>query len=302
MPKLVTQAQMGRWRELLSEGKDYKEIGRITGWQDRTVRKHLESDIRSSGATQIRRELFKERLGQHWDMLLENVLASLDSLKPLPPQESVLSWISSSGSAREVFMGAVVARTDDWDLSVEVQARSLVEWPLLRQHILRDPLWEAVQEWEVAFKADLLGRRKYYMAVQEHLRHEAGGLPVAERTAGERALTPRAIYAVFIEGCVRSLGLSSRTIDERSVMENTAGELKVLGVNNAAHGQGLREPLLKAASSGVDLWATFPGSKRWSTQYQALERATRELNRTITHLRLLRYLPGVCSVCSRFDV
>ena len=89
MPKKVTLAQIKIWRELLSDGKDYLEIGRITGWQDRTVRKHLESDIRSSGATEIRRELFKERLGQHWDMLLERVLGSLDSLKPLPPQEGV---------------------------------------------------------------------------------------------------------------------------------------------------------------------------------------------------------------------
>ena len=70
----------------------------------------------------------------------------------------------------------------------------------------------------------------------------------------------------------------------------------------AAHGQGLREPLMKEVRSGVDLWATFPESKRWSVQYQALERTTRELNKTIIHLRLLRYLPEVCSVCSRFDV
>lgn len=53
---------------------------------------------------------------------------------------------------------------------------------------------------------------------------------------------------------------------------------------------------------GVDLWSTYPDKGKWSAYYQAVEGGTQELSKTITYLQLLRYLPGVCSVCNRFDV
>ena len=302
MPKLVTQAQIRRWRELLSEGKDYKEIGLITGWQDRTVRKHLESDIRSSDATQIRRELFKERLGQHWDMLLEKVLSSLDTLKPMPARQGLEYWISSQAPSQDTLAEVLVARDAKGVLSVEAPARHLVEWPLLRDHLLRDSLWQTASEWEEAYSNDLVARSELYNATRHHLTRECGDLPVVDRTRDTPALTRRAIYEVFIEGFVRALGMPERNIDDRSVLENPNGAQEVLGVPNAAFGLGLRERLLAAVRSGVDLWSTFPEKERWAVRYQAVEGATKELKRTITHLRLLQYLPGVCSVCSRFDV
>ena len=148
MPKFVSRAQIMKWRQLLSEGKDYAEIGKETGWQARTVRKHLESDIRSGEAVQIRQQLFKERLGKHWDMLIDGVLDQLEKLTELSVPGEELDLINSSGTYAREICGAVVIRDPGWALNVEVGGRKTHYWPLLWQHMPKDPLWAAVAKCE----------------------------------------------------------------------------------------------------------------------------------------------------------
>ena len=164
LPRKPTSVDISRWRELYSEGKRYSEIAEIEGWQARTVKKYIESDIRSPEIDRIRTELFKERLGQHWDMLLEGVLSRVDSLSPITNAleepitasrpghanlmgiSSIKSWSTTEGSSILDLGFATIARNAKGTIEVSVAARGAVEWPLLAQHIPSDPIWSRVND------------------------------------------------------------------------------------------------------------------------------------------------------------
>ena len=184
---------------------------------------------------------------------------------------------------------------------MRVGSQSRVEWPLLFQHIPRDPLWSAVESWETAFKVDLLARRDLYLAVERVL-VEATGLPLVERLSGGPALAKRVAYSALQQAHLRVLDLPARDVADETVTEGSEGSLEVLGIPHAGVGPGLRSEVVTRLQKAVTPWEEESDKARWKKAYTDLEAASAELHRIVTHLRLLRYLPGVCDVCGRFEV
>ncbi len=108
MPKKPSPALISKWRELRAEGMSYSQIGKETGnWQGRTVKKYVGQDLASREGKGVRLELFKERLGQHWDMVLNKVLGDLESIKVPAPGEA-LAWLYSEEAFAGPIAGALV--------------------------------------------------------------------------------------------------------------------------------------------------------------------------------------------------
>lgn len=297
MPKKVTLAQIREWRGLLGEGKNYREIAEKTRWQVRTVRKYLESDIKSSEVAEIRRELFKERLGRHWDMLIDGVLRPLGSVTALRPGEG-LEWISSSGPAETSLAGAVIQRDEKWNLTAAVEASKAIEWSLLREHMPKDPLWTLTSSWEEVLKRDLLARRKLYIAVEKDLVARTK-LQVSDDPAEEKpALKPACVRLVFVEAFGRALGQPPQEVTGRGAPEGRVWALATY----VAFAPGSQDRALEAVKEAPGRWAKSAEAAGAREICLRLREQTGQLERTIAHLRLLPYLPGVCSVCGRFEV
>lgn len=299
MPKFVSRAQIMKWREILSEGKDYAEIGKETGWQARTVRKHLESDIRSGEAVQIRQQLFKERLGKHWDMLIDGVLDRLEKLTELSVPGEELDLINSSGTYEREICGAVVSRDPGWALSIEVGGRKTHCWPLLWQHMPKDPLWDAVAKWEDGLRSSLFARRNLILLIKQYL-EETTSLSVTDRHTDEPSLTAAAVLEVYREAFSRALG-NPPSRPEDTFNERSPGlfewQSRVI-----AFDPGRKAEIIKAIASGVEYGTDTQEARECVMTLDNHRKAQMDLDSTIAHFRLLPYLPGVCSVCGRVEV
>ena len=115
-------------------------------------------------------------------------------------------------------------------------------------------------------------------------------------------MTKRVAYAALQQAHLRVLDLPARDVSDESVSEGSAGSLEVLGIPHAGIGPGLGPKVVAALQKAVTPWEEESGKAKWKKAYTDLEAASAELHRTVTHLRLLRYLPGVCDVCGRFEV
>ena len=122
LSQFIYPGEIAEWQRLQAQGHTVAQVAKATGWQARTVKKHLEGEIRSGEARQIRRDLFKERLGEHWDLLIERVMGSLTSLNPPSPQEVSAMFGTSNGLDWRT-KGFHVARGPSGTLLVEIMAR-----------------------------------------------------------------------------------------------------------------------------------------------------------------------------------
>lgn len=296
MPKQVRSADIAEWRRLRAEGKSFSQIARLTGWQGRTVRKHLDADIRSGEAQQIRRELFKDRLGRHWDMLIEGVLAGLGPTGSIFP-EDVLRSLDAAKSTQVETAGLRIEPGGDTGLSVQVVARDVTEWGLLGQHIPRDPLWAAVRAYEQAVEKELNAHIGLKHDVAEELQ-AALGVSVAARLGETPGLASTLVLWAY--GEVLRPDAPSHPLTEDEVHESSSGQMKVRDTNRAAFLPGRKAELVLALNEVVSKNAHSHLVN--GTLAERTRRCYLELRRVMDHTRLLTYLPGVCEVCARIEV
>jgi len=206
--KKPDSAQISQWRYLQTLGKSYAQIGKETGaWQGRTVKKYVGQDLESREGRGVRLELFKERLGPHWDMLLGSVLGDLESIRVPGPAEALPS-LGSQDAPRMSLAGALVYWKPSGEITVKVNRKSHLQWSLLAEPLPSDSIWEATKAWEAALAADLNARRKLCGAVS-HFLAEFTGLPVVERLNDSPALMLRGVH-MLVEEVLATAILSRR--------------------------------------------------------------------------------------------
>ncbi|MBM4404966.1 MAG: hypothetical protein FJ039_02125 [Chloroflexi bacterium] len=298
MPKLPTKLDLQRWRDLRAQGKGYPEIARKTKWQARTIRKHLEQDINSAEALAIRRDLFKERLGAHWDKLLHEVLRVLDLVQE-PSASDLRGWTISSDSVERHLCGTRVKHTDQEKFEVRVQAKDLLEWELLQQHVPKDALWEAVANVEAAFGLALLACRTLFLLVLNRLT-QTTGLPVADYRKSGRLLTDEGVGKVFEYTLAHAL--LARPFDEHPrAFQTPGGDIQMFATTVARLPRG-REKIERAVIETIQQAVTSPGATKCKEIHQRLLEAISQMRRHVAYFRLLPYLPGVCSVCRKVEI
>lgn len=298
MAKKVTPANIAEWRRLRAEGKAYSQIGKLTGWQGRTIRKHLFADIRSDETQSIRRELFKERLGRHWDMLIEGVLMGLGPTGVISPQD-VLRALDSPESTPLETGGLRIEVSGEKKLSVEALARNSTEWALLGQHIPADPLWSAVGAYERAVSTELKAYRDLERSVAQAL-GAALAVPVEDQVGETPSLAAVLIRWAYAQ-VVLPEGQRQQLADEE-VIESSSGQMKVRDVSQAALLPGRKGELVIALNTTISKKAQSDLGGNALSATQRTQRSYLELRRVMDHTRLLTYLPGVCEVCVRIEV
>ncbi len=300
MPKMVTSDTLARWRKLQAEGRTYSQIARLTGWQSRTVRRHLQADVRSEEAQSIRRELFKELLGQHWEMLIERVVAGLQALDPLPSQE--VAVLVSEPGAQDLQIGGVdIACPHRGDFSVTATARATTEWDLLMQHIPKDRLWTAVSSFEESLATELDQHRALYLGVEEQL-SAALSLPVVESVQLTAGLSRGIVRWAYMEALQAAAGREFRKLTSADIHESTRGQIKIRDVGRAAFAPERADDVISAINATISTWSESVQAGNALSASQESPRTLQSLGQITDYLRLLRYLPGVCEVCSRIQI
>lgn len=291
-----------KWRQLAAEGEDYGNIAKATDFDRRTIRKYLEADIRSTGAEQIRRELFKERLGAHWDMLIEGVAAVLvGGLRSVRPDEDV-EFVQGAGDKQFSVGEARVSRNANGDFTVTVKARESRAWTLLLQHLPRSPLWPAVAAWEQAIANELRERRSLYQEVERQLR-TATKLPILERREGNRQCVLRAcVHGLHQTSLSEALRLEAAAWPGDNLKEEPVGLITFQSTTYYAIWPGKKDQLQKILTDAVQVLSASRPAERASEAYDDGRKAAAAIHAALTDLRLLRFLPRACDVCRAIEV
>ena len=300
MPKKVTPAVLARWRSLIAEGMSIPVIAKETGWQARTVRKHIQADIRSGEAQRIRQELFKERLGEHWDLLVNHVSRRL--LECWPPETNEVAELVS---ARDTVAFAKRGCRVDWDeetgFSVRVAARDSTEWELLAQHIPRDSLWGAVRGYEDALRVELQALRDLYLTLEGALGDRLH-LEVVNAVIDGPAIGRSLVRWMFAETLRAASGIPVDSLRRQEVHESTIGQMRVRDLPRAAVAPGRANELTDAINEVKREQSSSDKARKAEMSGQVKAEALKELHRLAERWTLLRYLPGVCELCSRIEV
>ena len=299
MPKKPSPALIAKWRELRAGGKSFSEIGKATGtWQGRTVKKYVGQDLASREGKGVRLELFKERLGQHWDMVLDQVLGDLESIKVPGPGEA-LAWLCSEEAFEKPLAGALVQLELPTGITTKVHRSSEICWTLLGEHLPSDPIWEATKAWESALAADLKARRNLCGAVSHYLA-DSTGLPVVERLTDSPALMLRGVHMLVEEILAQIQGVSAGKFSEASMEATASGEIRAVGFT-VALAPGQEDSLALLVRKAANDEEQFPERASAEESYSNLKESTERLLRMVEYLRLLPYLPGDCTVCRRVE-
>ena len=311
MPKKATAVDIDRWRRLAADGKNYAAIAKESGWDRRTVAKALEADIKSGEARSIRQELFKERLGQHWDMLIQGAVDGFASARVLGVREH-RERMGIQRKSTQTEAGATISISANGEVTVRATARDDRTYSLLKQHLPRDPLWEAVAEWESAMAADLMARSALYDRIVQHLENKTK-LPVVENINASNDLprlgraSPELVYEQLFSD---TLGLRSLMIPGERLSADmfrgdpdghiTCGSQTV--AMNPEESEAVYETVVQALVGGASELANSPEGVLAVDTYQRTETAVKSVHLSLEDLRLLPYLPGVCSLCGRVEI
>ena len=304
MPKKPTAEQVAEWRRLrLEGGLTYKDIAGRTGWQARTVRAHVEEELRTAQAAQIRVELFKERLGEHWDALVERVAAASEPAwawefgtatgRPGPRDHTLTERTTSGVRIRLEHEGAVV---------VHLLAREALEWPLLQEHLKRDPLWKAARSFESAIAQSLRSDRALYDLVEEEL-VSALNLEVLDQLEGQPGIGRKLVNFLFGEAVSGAHGTPARALRPEDIEERSSGQMTFWALTPGVIATDVsRENVARSINEVMSIVRRSDAAGDVGRSDGRVKQTTRALRTTLEHIRLLRYLPGTCQVCRRYEV
>lgn len=300
MPKKPTSRLLAQWRQLAAEGLSYREVGERTEWDYRTVRKYLEKDFERDETYEIRRDLFKERLGQHWDILLTEVRQALGGLRMLDPWD-LLEWMGREGPVEFPAPGSTVTIDAKGNLTVSAAARQLRSWSLLLEHLPRDPLWPAVRVWEQA-TADLIkARRALYAEAKRRLAEHSPWPIVVDAPSGSVYLTQGAMDMAYESRLSQSLGMSQKRLESSHLHEDQEGVISTAS-RRLARAPGKKKRVFAIISKAVDVLADTPEIHAALQAQSKVAEALQQVRTGLEDFRLLPYLPGTCEVCGRTEL
>ena len=264
----------------------------------RKSQKYVGQDLASREGEGVRLELFKERLGQHWDMVLDQVLGDLESIKVPDPGEA-LACLCSEEAFEKPIAGALVRSELATVITAKVRRSSEICWTLFGEHLSSDPIWEATKTWESALAADLNARRNLCGAVSHYLA-DSTGLPVVERLTDSPALMLRGVHMLVEEILAQIQGVSVNRFSEASIETTASGEIRAGGLT-VALAPGQEDSLALLVRKAANDKEEFPERDSLEESYSNLKESTDRLLRMVEYLRLLPYLPGDCTVCRRVE-
>ena len=159
----------------------------ITGVKDLFLqwREWKKADGRKSSGAQT-----LEEMRRHWREDLLPTIRELEGVEPLTHsgQEILPWWLRTQEPSWPIAKGRVI-RIENGSVSIRLFVEDRLEWEYLRQHLVGDPVWEALDRWKAAMAGDLVARRALFDKIKEATQSSTT-LPVLQDISGDSGTEP----------------------------------------------------------------------------------------------------------------
>ena len=307
MPKKFSDRDKKKWLELYESGKPDAQIAKEFSCNVRTVRRGIEEARSAMEAHVVREELLRRAVRNHQDSLLGLVEQALSAV--VMPPANLDFRLDASGRIGPIQLegGRVeVPKADASGLSIVLDAETRPEWELLQEHLKRDPMWSALNQWRGAIAA-IVGARMALKQRATALLEKRTGYRIVSKIAHPPELYHDPLVPMAYQLTLnRAIGIPDGTNLESAIAVDAArGE-----VTHGPNGSMLaRVPEAKALEKcakdmkrALEELQASPEAARVGETHRAAQELIPKVRRAVGEIRLLGMIPGQCRICRRLGI
>lgn len=312
MPKKFSDAEKKKWLEAYENGKPDAKIAEDEGVNVRTVRSGIQEARLASQAQVVRQELLRKAIGDHQYALLTLVKKILPALDMPSPMLDVRCEAGSRMTVIQPNKGVTAeVRNDDATtvkvtLNVEIESGS--EWELLQEHLKRDPMWNALNQWRRSLGAMIEARIALEKQAVASLEKRTGYpmMKVCSHQPGlcYEPLVPLVLQAILnpifdidLPDSAKPEATFTVDIDSGAVTHGNKGS----PLARVSDHKALRQCKANMLNALEELQAS-PEAKRVAETHWALKDLIPRVKRSVEEVRLLNMIPGQCRICRRLGM
>jgi len=288
MPKKISIIDMRGWLDSYEQGKSEADIASDAHRDVRTVKRGIEEARRERYAHTAKAELLKEALRNHHKALV----GALDRLKDdirLPAPDLQVQWEEDAPPMSPAM-----------DITQYEERQPLLE--LLREHLMRDALWDALDRWKKSLAVHLRDR----MALKRKaatLLQEKTGLKLSDKPIeGPFLYSYTALNLVYEETLRRALGISRMKDPEKDINVSPDGQVRYGAGNVLAEAPPRKEECRRGIIEAFSELGASPESGRAAATYREAETNAARARQLVEEISLLGLMPGTCRICRRLGM
>jgi hypothetical protein len=299
MPKIIPMTELREWLNYYESGKSVASIAKQASRNTRTVKKGIEDARRERDGHGVRAQLIKEALVRHQGQLLgllDDVLLAL--VLPAPDLRLDIPVPLSK---------AQVTYDPQRGLIAVLDIENTPQWPLLVEHLRRDPVSGKLILWRKALTEHIQARRALRDKVESLLREETGLPLIKDASTPPKVgyITPVAVELVYRTALDRGLGNQSagKTELEGRLMVTADGRVKDRQTDST-----LVDTPKKAKERRLGMLKAFAGLeesdqiKEVTKTHETLKEYTIKARRAVEQISMLGLVAGQCAICARLGI
>lgn len=300
MPNKIPIAQMEKWLKSYEEGKSEASIAKAAHRDVRTVKRGIEQARRQRDVQSARSELLKEAVRSHQADLYA-VIDNIESAISVPEPKLAVPLQRPSPAEPLMLSWAAVWFDINGQPIVSLANEETPMWDLLKEHLRRDPIWEAIRQWKGSLTAHIVARIELKQQAVALLTQETE-LSVLEDKPSEGAWVYSGTADLLCLVAVhRVLGMRDTTFEEGELVLQPDGRV-MLSLLDLAGAPGSQEQCRDGILKARDSLLTSTQAASVAETYRALEADTEKAIRALEEIRLLRLVPGTCRICRRLGM
>ena len=307
MPKKFSDRDKKKWLELYEGGKSDAQIAKEFSCNVRTVRRGIEEARSAIEAHVVRDELLRRAVRNHQDSLLGLVDQALSAV--VMPPANLDFRLDASGRTGPIQLegGRVeVAKADASGLMVVLNAETKPEWELLQEHLKRDPMWSALNQWRGSLAAIVKARMALRQRATALLESRTGYRIVSKLVHPPELYCEPLVTMAYQVTLNRAIGIPDATNLESAIaMDADRGEV-THGPNGSVLARVVEAKALEKCARDIkralgELQAS-PEAARVGETHRAAQELVPKVRRTVGEIRLLGMIPGQCRICRRLGI
>lgn len=303
MPGKISMVTKKQWLKEYDEGKSQIDIATRYKRDVRTIKKGIAEAKRERDITFARADLLKEALRKHNADLMSLLEQLAIMLQPIPASQAIPWREFDAGSL--AFPGGR-AQYETWPdpkvwnvtLGIEAEAR----WPLLLEHLKRDPLTKALNAWKRTLSSHIEARVNLKQELAELLKSKTG-YQLENEPAGDRCLIASAVDYLF-----RYLLMDlPHPVDIARLANNIATDSDT---GQVRYGEGTTLALARGEEEDcknniIDALKELSTTEEMGTLITTCERhrtSSDKASKAVEEIRMMRLVPGQCRICRRLGM
>lgn len=301
MPKKIPISVKRGWLKDFEEGKSEANIARDSQKALNVVKRGIQKAKLEHDGANARSEIIKEALVNHQKQLLGIVARVLSALE-VPPSNLELRREKNGALAPIPLPAALVKYEPSKGLIVELSDENAPQWELLKEHLKRNRLWSALEQWRKALVSHIKSRLDLERKIAMMLESETGlrvlgEIPDDKKTSFVFPATVKLFYGVAIN---KALGIPDETNPQERIIATADGYvLHGEGGTKLAYYPGrqeeCRDKIIKVFNKIPDApeFGNIPAST------DDLRSAIKKAKQPLEDVHLLGLVSGQCRICSQ---